>query len=222
VVGLEDGSRDYPINVDGRQTLTGYQVRVNSVGNLVASPIDGKLYVSFSDNRNGTHDSATPVTNTDVFVLSSTNGGSTWSAPSLVDAGAGDQWFHWVDVNPASGSIGVLYHDRGSSNGPTYTTALAQGAPGSLAKTTVTTAASDPTMSEFFQAGAPGCELCATFHSDYISVAYGSDGHANTAWTDMRDPSPFTPGPVLAVHLLRTEVASMVERAAFARPSRPN
>ena len=49
-------------------------------------------------------------------------------------------------------------------------------------------------MSEFFQAGDPACEFCATFHGDYIGLAYGSDGHANAAWTDMRDPSPFTPG----------------------------
>src|SRR5262249_14158220 len=37
VVGLEDGSRDYPTNVVERQTLSGYQVRVNSAGNVVAS-----------------------------------------------------------------------------------------------------------------------------------------------------------------------------------------
>jgi hypothetical protein len=194
VVGLEDGTRDYPINVDDRQTLTDYQVRVNSAGNIVASPRNGNLYLVFGDNRNGAHDTASPVTNIDTFVMSSTNGGFTWSSPSRVDAGAGDQWFPWVDVNPANGNIGVLYHDRGASNGPTYATALAEGSPGSLVKTTVSTPASNPTLSEFFQAGAPGCELCATFHGDYISVAYGSDGHANTAWTDMRDPSPFTAG----------------------------
>ena len=38
VVGMEDGSRDYPINVDGRQTLTAYQVRVWGAGNIVADP----------------------------------------------------------------------------------------------------------------------------------------------------------------------------------------
>src|SRR5207244_2365364 len=41
VVGLEDGSKDYPFNVRGRQTLSGYQLRVNSAGNIVASPTDG-------------------------------------------------------------------------------------------------------------------------------------------------------------------------------------
>jgi hypothetical protein len=25
------------------------------------------------------------------------------------------------------------------------------------------------------------------FHGDYISLAYGPDGHANGVWTDMRD-----------------------------------
>ena len=116
VVGLEDGSADYPINVNGRQTLTGYQVRVNSAGNIVSSPTNGNLYLVFSDNRNGTHDSSSPVTNIDVFMMTSTNGGTTWSGPAQVDSGAGDQWFPWVDVNPKNGNIGVLYNDRGSSN----------------------------------------------------------------------------------------------------------
>jgi len=193
--GLEDGSRDYPINVDGRQTLTGYQVRVWGAGNIVADPTqNGRLYLVYSDNSHGVHDSDHPVTNSDVSVVTSTNGGTNWTAPSLVDTGAGDQWFPWADVNPANGKLGVLYHDRGSSNGPTYTTALAEGHPGSFVKTTISTAPSNPTMSEFFQAGDPACEFCAVFHGDYIGLAYGSDGHANAAWTDMRDPSPFTPG----------------------------
>jgi hypothetical protein len=192
--GLEDGSRDYPINADGRQTLSGYQVRVWGAGNIVASPLNGKLYLVFSDNRNGVHDSDQPVTNTDVFVVSSSNGGQTWTNPSRVDTGRGDQWFPWVDVNPVTGKIGVLYHDRGAANGDTYTTALAQGLPGAFTKTTISTAPSHPRESEFFQAGVPGCELCSLFHGDYIGLAYGSDGHANAVWTDMRDPSPFTAG----------------------------
>jgi len=189
VVGMEDGSADYPINVNDRQTLTGYQVRVNSAGNIVASPTDGKLYLVFSDNRNGTHDSPTPVTNVDVFLMVSSNGGTSWSGPTLVDPAAGDQWFPWVDVNPTDGTIGIVYNDRGSSNGALYDASLAEGTPSSLAKMVVSSAPSDPTQSLYFQAGVGGCENCATFHGDYIGIAYGSDGSANVAWTDMRDPS---------------------------------
>jgi hypothetical protein len=192
---MEDGARDYPINVDGRQTLTGYQVRVWGAGNIVASPKDEhKLYLVFSDNRNGVHDSDNPVTNSDVFIVRSSDGGGSWSYPSQVDKGKGDQWFPWADVNPVNGKVGVLYHDRGNWNGPLYNTALAQGQPGSFSKSLVNTEPSDPTQSEFFQAGIDGCELCAVFHGDYIGLAYGNDGKANATWTDMRDPSPFTPG----------------------------
>jgi hypothetical protein len=112
----------------------------------------------------------------------------------VVDAGAGDQWFPWADVNPVTGNVGILYHDRGASNGPTYNTALAEGQPGGLVKSIVSTAPSHPTQSEFFQAGVAGCEFCAVFHGDYIGLGYGTDGHSNSVWTDMRDPSPFTPG----------------------------
>ena len=203
VVGLEDGSADYPINVSGRQTLTGYQVRVNSAGNIVASPTDGKLYLVFSDNRNGVHDSASPVTNTDVFVMVSSNGGASWSGPTLVDSGAGDQWFPWVDVNPMNGKIGILYHDRGASNGPLYNTAIGEGTPGSLAKTTVSAAPSNPTDSIFFRAGVPGCLDCATFHGDYINVSYGSDGKANMTWTDMSVFRPANDGYAQSIFFAR-------------------
>ena len=202
IVGLEDGSNDYPINVRDRQTLSGYQLRVNSAGNIVASPTNGTLYLAFSDNRNGTPDSATPITNTDVFVMSSSNGGSSWSTPSQVDAGGGDQWFPWVDVKP-DGNIGILYHDRGTTNGATYTTAIAEGTPGALVKTTLSTAPSNPTNSIYFQAHATGCDQCATFHGDYINVSYGSDGHANATWTDMREFRPASGGFAQGIYFAR-------------------
>jgi hypothetical protein len=189
-VGLEDGSKDYPLNVDGRQTLTGYQLRMDSAGNIVASPTDGTLYLVFSDNRNGVRDTTNPVTNTDVFLMVSSNGGASWTGPTLVDAGAGDQWFPWVDVDPTTGQIGIVYHDRGASNGPLYHTALAEGTPGALLKATVSVAPSNPTESIYFRARVAGCEDCATFHGDYINVSYGSDGVANLTWTDM---STFVP-----------------------------
>jgi hypothetical protein len=189
VVGLEDGTADYPLNVNGRQALTGYQLRVNSAGNIVAGPVGGSLYLVFSDNRNGVHDSATPITNTDVFLMFSPDGGVTWAGPYTVDSAGGDQWFPWVDVNPTSGSIGILYNDRGGANGALYNASLSEGNIGSFTKTVVSAAPSDATHSRYFRAGVAGCEDCTRFHGDYINISYGSDGKANMAWTDMSTPS---------------------------------
>jgi hypothetical protein len=126
--------------------------------------------------------------------MTSTNGTS-WSGPFPVDVSASDQWFPWADVNPANGTIGVLYNDRPAADPSVHNASLSEGVPGAaFAKTVVSTAVSHPTESVFFQADVPGCETCAVFHGDYIGVSYGSDGKANMAWTDMRDPDPTVAG----------------------------
>jgi hypothetical protein len=176
VTDLEDGTRDYPENVHGRQTLTGYQIRVNSAGNITADPNTGRLYLVFSDNRNGKHDAARPVTNTDVFLMTSLDG-IRWSEPIPVSLKTTDQWFPWVDVDPTTGEVGILYHDR--RNFELYDTTLAEGRPGSFTYTRVNTAASHPRDSQFFRAGIPSCPECATFHGDYINVDYDSNGVAH-------------------------------------------
>jgi hypothetical protein len=183
VVGLEDSGRDYPKNVDGRITLTRYQIRVNSAGNIVADPGSGRLYLVFSDNRAGKHDSAHPVTDTNVYITWSDDGTS-WHRPEPVSTRPTDQWFPWVEVDPTNGDIGVIYHDRTREGA--YDTTLAEGKPGSWTYTKLTTRTSHPNNSLFFRATAEGCRKCATFHGDYLGLDYGSDGKVNLVWTDMR------------------------------------
>ena len=187
VVGLEDGTRDYPINVDERQTLSGYQVRVNSAGNIVADPNNGTLSLVFSDNRAGTHDVNHPVTNTNVYLMRSTNGGTSWSGPTVVNGSTTDQWFPWVDVNPVNGEVGIVYNDRLASNPALYNATFSRWNGGGFSTSVVSTAPSHPNRAVAFQADVPSCELCSTFHGDYIGLSYGTDGTANLAWTDMRD-----------------------------------
>jgi len=185
VVGLEDGANDYPLNVDGRQTLTGQQFRVNSAGNIDADPRTGKLYLVFADNRAGRHDVANPITDVNVYLMTSSDGRH-WSGPFAVSRAASDQWFPWVDVNPVTGKVGVLYHDRSYGNPALYDTTLAEGTPGHFTYTKVSTRPSHPKNSIFFQAGVDGCQKCVVFIGDYIGLDYGRDGYANMAWTDMR------------------------------------
>ena len=192
VADLEDGSRDFPINVDGRQTLTNYQLRVPTYGNITADPNTGKLYITFMDNRNGRHDVANPVTDTDVFITSSMNGVN-WTRPTPVSPRDTDQWFPWADVNPRTGDVAVVYHDR-TRDGP-YHTSMAVGTPGDWTYTRLSSDGSHPRNSLYFRAGVEGCRKCSVFHGDYISLEFGSDGKANAVWTDMRNFIDLSPPP---------------------------
>jgi hypothetical protein len=183
-VDLEDGKHDLARNVDGRQTVNGYQLRLNSAGNITVGST-GTLYIVFADNRAGTHDVPDPVTDMNVYVVVSGDGGATWSSPVGVDTGPGDQWFPWADVNPVTGQLGVVYNDRDPLQPDLYNASLSVGAPGLFTKSTVSSAQSDPTNSLFFQSNADGCRKCATFNGDYIGLDYGADGRANMVWTDM-------------------------------------
>src|SRR6266545_4217295 len=97
VVDQEDGSRDFPLNVDGRQTLTGLQVRVPTGGTMAVDPSTGRLYLTFTDNRAGIHDIAEPVTNAKAYIVTSADG-VTWSAPVAVDTSDTESWFFQAGV----------------------------------------------------------------------------------------------------------------------------
>jgi hypothetical protein len=102
-----DGADKYPVCA-GRQTLDLMCARTNAAGNIDIDPGTGRLYLTFSDNRNGTVEN----TNTDVFVVSSNNAGRTWSQPvNLTKASIDDQWFPWLSVSP-DGVVAVAYYDR--------------------------------------------------------------------------------------------------------------
>lgn len=75
-------------------------------------PSRGTIYVNWIDERNG---------NKDVFLISSTDGGSTWSAPRQVNDSSTDngrdQFFTWLAVDPADGSVNIVYYDRAATTG---------------------------------------------------------------------------------------------------------
>jgi hypothetical protein len=159
---------------------------VASTANAAIDPSTGALYFAFSDNRNGTHDVDEPVTNTDVFVTSSMDGGATWTTPTQVDTNTGDEWFPWIDINPLTGTLGIVYHTRNDLDPDLYNTAVAVGLPGAFSVMQVSSKPSDPTRSFFFRAGEPPCFFCSTFMGDYNRMAFGPDGTAHVVWTDMR------------------------------------
>jgi hypothetical protein len=127
IANLEDGAADTPWSVIGRQTVTGHQIRWQSPGNITADPTNPEHWaVVYNDNFAGTHDAApascldeipgtapdynpcNAVTNTNIYLAESWNGGATWTPRIALDTSAGDQWFPWADFR-SDGSLAVAY-----------------------------------------------------------------------------------------------------------------
>jgi len=71
------------------------------------SPYRGNIYVNWSDQRNGSDD-------TDIWFSKSTDGGNTWSVAKRVndDDPGKQQFFTWMTVDQANGSIYMVFYDR--------------------------------------------------------------------------------------------------------------
>jgi hypothetical protein len=197
VTDLEDGSRDYDCSGGYwgcRLTGTNLCPSCSIEGSdLLAVDSAGTLYVSFDDNRNGFHDVDHPVSNYDVFIMASTDAGTTWTDPAVVSNAPGDQFKPNVAVNPFNGELGILFYDRSDDpNGKTMNVTLATGVLGSFDLRTITTASSHLNGDLWDQQTLPDCKYCVFHIGEYIGLAYGSDGVANMTWTDLRH---FTIGP---------------------------
>ena len=177
-----------PSNVDGRDTLSGCQLRWIAPGNIAADPSDSTgntVYAVWADNRDGSES----ATNTNVFLSRSTDGGATWTQYAI-DSTTNDQFFPWVAVS-ITGRVDVGYMDRSYSSGQTacqYGFSLKRVTfPGGVftptAKIRVDTGLSDPGRSRWFSGVTNGNSL---FVGDYNGVAVGSDGRTWSAWTDQR------------------------------------
>jgi hypothetical protein len=74
---------------------------------ISGGPNHGTIYINWTDQRNGT-------TDTDVWLVKSTDGGNTWTSPLRVndDAPGKQQFLTWMAIDQASGNIFCLFYDR--------------------------------------------------------------------------------------------------------------
>jgi len=81
--------------------------RANGFPQIGMDPKSGRLYVTWSDYRNG---------DLDVFCATSSDKGQTWSRPVRVNNdpvhNGAEQFFQWSAVDPADGSVNVVFYDR--------------------------------------------------------------------------------------------------------------
>jgi hypothetical protein len=102
VIADQPGGWDFAVS--GLQRCNGLPV---TKADISSGPHRGRVYVGWSDKRNG---------DTDVFLIHSDDGGGTWSPRVRVNTdpvGNGrDQFFPAFDVDPVTGNVFVVFYDR--------------------------------------------------------------------------------------------------------------
>jgi hypothetical protein len=88
-------------------TATFNNFRSNAFPHIAVNPVSGHLYLVYANNPAGT-DKA------DIQLVTSTNGGATWSTPTRVndDATLRDQWQPTIAITPDGTKLGVFYYSR--------------------------------------------------------------------------------------------------------------
>ncbi|MEM9410386.1 MAG: dockerin type I domain-containing protein [Planctomycetota bacterium] len=86
--------------------------RVAPLATMAVDPNDGTIYVSYFDTTNIVSGNS----NVDVYLTKSTDQGSTWTTPIVVNTDAavpGDQFFSWLEVD-TTGRVHLLFYDTRS------------------------------------------------------------------------------------------------------------
>ncbi len=131
------------------------------------SPYRGRIYVVFSDQRNGPDD-------TDVFLCASDDEGATWTSPFRVndDPGPAQQFFPWLAVDQVNGTLAVIFYDRRNGAQDATEVYVARSTDGGQ------------TFLNFPVSDTPFTPFSRVFFGDYIGVAAHA-GKIYPIWTRM-------------------------------------
>jgi len=146
--------------------------RANGFPQIAIDPKSKRLYVTWSDYRNG---------DLDIFIATSDDGGKHWTAPARVnndpEHNGAEQFFQWLAVDPTDGSVDVLFYDRrGDPQNRKQIVALARSTDGGRSFTNYAW------TSEAFEAS-------GVFFGDYTGLtAYG--GRVYGIWMEKPAPAP--------------------------------
>jgi hypothetical protein len=233
---LEDGYGDMPFSVISRQTIWGHQIRWTAAGTIAVDPTDpDRVAIVFADRgtpnpraTEGCFDAlpgeapnydpcrAGPGSDTDVFLVTSNDGGRTWSDRDTRYAVANrHQWFPWAGFGP-DGTLSVAWdQDTGRAPADTFRHVLDKGGtrmmlgdpehvdvsvthwtgqyvpPAAWPTICGPAGYADPPVTD-----AAGKD-CNAFHGDYTGLAVGPDGDVHVVWTGL---NRFVTSPQLDVY----------------------
>ncbi|MBK7387504.1 MAG: T9SS type A sorting domain-containing protein [Bacteroidetes bacterium] len=138
---------------------------------LSGGPNHGTIYINWTDQRNG-------ITDTDVWLVKSVDGGNTWSTPIKVndDTSNRQQFFTWMTLDQATGELWFVFYDRRNYNDTRTDVYMARSADGGN------------TFQNFKISDTPFIPTPGVFFGDYTNVT----AHNNVVrpiWTRLHNGS---------------------------------
>jgi hypothetical protein len=179
--GLTGGSNgDLGLTGIRQGTSTAAGFRSNSFPHAAINPVSGHIYVTFNDNPAGTDKG-------DIYMVMSTDGGTTWSARVRVndDATLADQWQPTLAVTPDGSGIGFFYYSR--QEDPANNLFRFYGRTGIISGSTITFT---PSFAISDVASLPEFGRDAVVNSTYMGdydFAVATPGKFHVVWADNRD-----------------------------------
>ncbi len=146
--------------------------RANGFPQIAIDPKGKRLYVTWSDYRNG---------DLDVFLATSDDGGKHWTTPVRVNNdpvhNGAEQFFQWLAVDPTDSSINVIFYDRrGDPQNRKQIVVLARSTDGGR------------TFNNYAWTDQP-FEASDVFFGDYSGIA-AHGGRVYGIWTEKPAPAP--------------------------------
>ena len=160
------------------------------------SPYNGDIYICWSDQRNG-------LTDTDIFLSKSTDGGATWSPATRVndDVTTRHQFFVWSDVDQSTGHLWFVFYDRRNTTSTETDVYVVKSTDGgnTFENFKVSESSFTPTSSVFF--------------GDYTNIA-AWEGEIYPIWTRLHngDRSTWT-APISDSTVVPVELTNFVAKA---------
>ena len=138
---------------------------------LSNSPYRGTIYINWSDQRNGT-------TDTDVWLIKSTDGGNTWSSVKRVndDPAGKQQFFTWMTIDQKNGNIYFVYYDRRNYSNTQTDVYMARSVDGG------------ETFTNFKVSETPFTPNSSTFFGDYTNIS-AHNGKVRPIWARLDNNS---------------------------------
>ncbi|MEO6694489.1 MAG: T9SS type A sorting domain-containing protein [Ignavibacteria bacterium] len=160
---------------------------------LSNGPNRGTIYINWSDQRNG-------ATDTDVWLIKSTDAGNTWSSVKRVnnDAPGKQQFFTWMTIDRSTGYLYFVFYDRRNYTNTQTDVYMAKSTDGG------------ETFTNFKISETPFTPNATQFFGDYTNVT-AHNGYVRPIWARLDNS-------ILSIYTAIVDFIANVEQVSSAVP----